>query len=90
DDLSLGEIAEEFGISRQAVYYTLKRGLNRLKRIEEKLGLVKRFIEHFTLFEEIKREIDAVLNGLPYESRVKLEAILGKIDGLIERGDLLV
>ncbi|HHV27209.1 DNA-binding protein [Anaerosalibacter bizertensis] len=42
-DLSLGEIGEELGISRQGVYDTLKRAENRLYSYEEKLGLVKKF-----------------------------------------------
>ncbi len=42
-DLSLGEIAEELGISRQGVYDTLKRAENKLYEYEETLGLVKKF-----------------------------------------------
>ncbi len=39
-DLSLGEISEQFGVSRQSVYDTLKRSEQTLYRFEEKLGLV--------------------------------------------------
>jgi len=41
-DLSLGEIAEELRISRQAVYDTLSRTEALLKNMEEKTGCVKR------------------------------------------------
>ncbi len=44
-DLSLGEIAEQFGISRQAVHDVLKRAEHILTRYEEKLGLVAKFME---------------------------------------------
>lgn len=40
-DLSLGEIAEQFNISRQAVYDMLKRTENLLYQYEEKLGIIK-------------------------------------------------
>ncbi len=42
-NLSLGEIAEEFNVSRQAVYDTLKRAGQLLSQYEEKLGLAARF-----------------------------------------------
>jgi len=42
-NLSLGEIAEEFKVSRQAVYDTLKRSGQLLAQYEEKLGLAARF-----------------------------------------------
>jgi predicted DNA-binding protein YlxM (UPF0122 family) len=44
-DLSLGEISEQFGVSRQSVYDTLKRSEQSLYRFEEKLGLVAKFLE---------------------------------------------
>ena len=41
-DLSLGEIAKELSISRQAVYDNLSRTEALLKKMEEKTGLVSR------------------------------------------------
>lgn len=43
DDLSLAEIADIWGISRQGVRDFLKRGEKQLEEFEEKLGLAKRF-----------------------------------------------
>ena len=43
DDLSLGEIAEEFDVSRQAVYDNIKRTEAMLEEYEEKLVLLKSF-----------------------------------------------
>lgn len=40
-DLSLGEIAQEFNISRQAVYDMLKRTEKSLYQYEKKLNIVK-------------------------------------------------
>ena len=39
DDLSLGEIAQRFRISRQAVYDTLKKARESLEEYEKKLSL---------------------------------------------------
>ncbi len=43
DDLSLGEIAEEFDVSRQAVYDNIKRTEAMLEEYEEKLMLLHKF-----------------------------------------------
>ncbi len=43
DDLSLAEIAEEIGISRQGVRELIKKAEDELLFYEEKLGLAKRF-----------------------------------------------
>ncbi len=45
EDLSLSEIAEREGISRQAVSEHLNRAYQRLDGLEEKLGMFKRFRE---------------------------------------------
>lgn len=44
-DLSLGEIAGEYGVSRQAVYDTLKRAGKALEDYEARLGLVRKFVQ---------------------------------------------
>ena len=43
EDLSLGEIAQEAGISRQGVHDMLTRATQRLFDMEEKLGMAARF-----------------------------------------------
>ena len=43
EDLSLGEIAEEVGISRQAVHETITRAAARLNEMEASLGVAARF-----------------------------------------------
>ncbi len=45
DDYSLGEIAENIGISRQAVYDTVRKSEKILREYEEKLKLLARFKE---------------------------------------------
>ena len=57
DDLSLSEIADELGVSRQAVHDLLKRVELTLEKYEEKLGMLSRY-------EEEQDKILAVINLL--------------------------
>jgi uncharacterized protein len=54
DDYSLGEIAEEFSISRQAVYDNIKRTEAMLEEYEEKLLLLKKFQQRNELLNDLK------------------------------------
>ncbi len=59
-DLSLSEIAENEGLTRQGVFDTLKKGEQQLRGFEEKLGLVKRF----RLVSEHAEQIVRLADGL--------------------------
>ncbi|KIL36569.1 DNA-binding protein [Gordoniibacillus kamchatkensis] len=52
DDYSLGEIAEHFGVSRQAIYEQLKRAEQTLDEYEAKLRLLERHERRLKLAEE--------------------------------------
>lgn len=54
DDMSLSEISEEYGISRQAVSAMLSRCRKALMGYEEQLQLIKRFEEIGVAASEIK------------------------------------
>ena len=92
EDLSLAEIGEELGISRQGVRDNLKRAEQLLYDVEEKLGLAKRFIEIRGKLGEIDimiKEIEgsAEANRLPADIRKKINAVLetlSDINGLTE------
>lgn len=60
EDLSLSEIADEFGISRQGVRDNIKRGEKLLSDYEEKLGLAKRFLDIESEMEEMNRIINTL------------------------------
>lgn len=53
DNLSLGEIAEQLNISRQAVYDTLKRGVKLLRGYEDALKLVSKFEYEKQIYKNI-------------------------------------
>lgn len=59
DDMSLGEIAEELGVSRQAVYDNLKKAMQLLNGYEEKLHLVEQYERRESLIRKMKRELSA-------------------------------
>ena len=52
-DLSLGEIAQEQGVSRQAVFDNLTRTEALLRRMEENIGSVKRHMQMRQAVQEI-------------------------------------
>lgn len=57
NDMSLAEIAEEQGISRQGVHDLIKRCNKTLSDYEKKLHLVERFLHAKELAEELKELI---------------------------------
>ena len=76
EDLSLGEIAREEGISRQGVHDLVKRCSQTLKGYEEKLHLVEKFVSI--------REKE-LLDGYEKENAAKYVADIRKIsDEIIE------
>ncbi|TCN25648.1 putative DNA-binding protein [Mesobacillus foraminis] len=66
DDYSLGEIAEEYDVSRQAVYDNIKRTEAMLEEYEEKLMLFQKFQERKNLIARMKENLaeDADLEAL--------------------------
>ena len=78
EDMSLSEIADENGISKQGVHDLIKRCTNTLQSYEDRLHMIKRF-EAIKLRAE---EISALANeeNLPEEDlRSRLKAISGNI-----------
>lgn len=57
EDLSLSEIAEQLGISRQGVWDNIRRAESALKEIEEKTGLIRRFTQNRLLLESLSEKI---------------------------------
>ncbi len=91
DDLSLGEIAENTGISRQGVRDSIKRSETILLEAEEKLGLIKKSEMLKKSLEEIRKDIDIIdeKNMKIYRSDIVNESIkkilkeLNRIDEMI-------
>ena len=61
ENLSLAEIAEEFGISRQGVHDALHKAQKALEEYEQKLGLVERFRQTTEAINKINTEIEETI-----------------------------
>jgi len=53
NDLSLGEIAEELGISRAGVHDNIKRSEKALTNYEERLQLIDRYMENKQVISQV-------------------------------------
>lgn len=63
-DLSLGEIAEELDVSRQAVYDLVHRSERTLRELEGKLGLIRRYREEQNVLAQVKQQLEHVKAAL--------------------------
>ena len=57
DDLSLSEIGENFGITRQGARDTIKHGENALRELEEKVGFAARYRRVQQKLEELEQMV---------------------------------
>ncbi|KAF1683974.1 MULTISPECIES: putative DNA-binding protein [unclassified Veillonella] len=58
DDMSLGEIAEQLGVSRQAIYDNMQRARQLLEMYESKLHLVAQYEKRESVVAAMRRELD--------------------------------
>lgn len=58
NDLSLAEIAEEFNVSRNAVFDNIKKATASLEKYEKKLGLLNKYIERQKIIAKIETDLD--------------------------------
>lgn len=72
NDLSLGEIAADRGISRQAVHDVIKRSTRTLEEYEDKLHLIEKFVH----IRDKVRAIDTLVHATDQHS---VEEILSQI-----------
>lgn len=70
-DLSFGEIAENVGTSRQAVFDTVKKIKNKLDETEAELALFRRL-------SQVKEAAAAIREGSPEKASALLSAVLEK------------
>lgn len=92
DDLSLGEISLQHGVSRQAVHDILKRSQRALEEFEEKLGLVRRFQEDRRRVlgltgrvRDLERDVERLCSSfhpLSEEERLAFERVLASVQEL--------
>ncbi len=77
-DLSLGEIAENLHISRQAVYDTIKRAEKQLMEYERKLKLLDKFSNAKDKINSLRELLDNL--SIDLENNLETKYILDKIN----------
>ena len=80
EDLSLSEIAENYGISRQGVRDIIVRAEASLTELEDKTGIIRRFHVMQDQLKEIRADIDSIAarNAQLYQDN-EIEALTDKI-----------
>lgn len=81
-DLSLAEIADEFGVSRQAVHDILRRAEQTLEEYERKLGLAARYSEERRLIAEVISSLGQL--PLAIRNRPEMSQALRQLHSLLE------
>jgi predicted DNA-binding protein YlxM (UPF0122 family) len=81
DDLSLSEIAEGVGISRQGVRHVIKKGEEQLSFLESRLGLADHYEELAEAVELIESIKEAIASGT--EDKDALFSTLSKVQDII-------
>ncbi len=77
DDMSLSEIAEEMGISRQGVRDLIKKAEEELSFYEEKLGLAKKFAD---AQKHAERALELCESGsVPAEVKEEIKLLLDSV-----------
>lgn len=85
EDLSLAEIAENLGITRQGVRDSIKRGEETLFDFEEKLGYLKKIRKYDEFIKNLKEQTKLIIDECKTISFTRgivarSEAIIGYID----------
>ena len=81
EDLSLAEIAQNVGITRQGVRDIIVRAENTLSEAEEKTGIIRRYFERnaeISRAEELASQLAALCSG-----DETLSAIVSELHGII-------
>ena len=86
EDLSLSEIAEMLGISRQGAWDNIRRAEMAMEDVEKKTGLIGRFEENRRALEQLKETLEK-LSSMTEGQAGKLAAeAAAEVEGLILRG----
>ncbi|HKM17751.1 MAG: YlxM family DNA-binding protein [Firmicutes bacterium] len=84
-DLSLGEIAEQLRISRQAVWDIVKRAAVVLEEYEQKLGLISKHLTGHKLLAEMETRVADSRRLIAARDTTALILVLEEIEQLIHQ-----
>ena len=83
EDLSLSEIAEQSGISRQGVWDNIRRADAALQDIEEKTGLIRRFMEQQRAIESLREQLKGLCAMTEGPAKEAAGQVLSAVEALI-------
>lgn len=86
EDLSLAEIAEQNGITRQGAWDNIRRAESVMKDIEEKTGLIRRFSETQAALGGLKSRLARLREISTGEAAELADGIMLEVEALISRG----
>ena len=86
EDLSLGEIAENYGITRQGVRDVIVRAEAVLTELEDKTGIIRRFHVMQDQLKEVQSAVDtiAALNAQQFQND-QLEVLTDQIGKVLDK-----
>lgn len=82
DDLSLGELATTYNISRQSVFDTIKKAEQKMLDHEKKLGLWSKYVKQEKILTEVKEQLNAFSKECKDKNKKQLDTINHLIDKL--------
>ncbi len=86
EDLSLAEIAENYGITRQGVRDVIVRAEAILTELEDKTGIIKRFHRMQEQFAQMETAVDAIAarNDERWQDD-EVETLCGQLKGVLSQ-----
>ena len=86
EDLSLSEIAEQLGISRQGVWDNIRRAESVLEDVENKTGLLRRFEENRAELEKLLKKLECLRETRGEEAGKLADECASQVRMLIDSG----
>ena len=83
EDLSLAEVAESNGLTRQGVRHILKKAEDELINLENKLGLANRFVKLGTAYDTVAENLLSVSKMV--EQSAPTQEIIDRLHAEIEQ-----
>lgn len=81
-DISLSEIADQLGMTRQAVYDAVKNASSQLEEHEQKLKIVQSYLTRQELLKECLSDVESLIKENP--NLKKLQKIEKNIEKLLQ------
>ena len=84
EDLSLSEIAEQLGISRQGVWDNIRRAESAMQEMERKTGLIRKTQENRETLGMLKSRLDKLCEMTGGEAKILASEAAAELARLIE------